>query len=216
MDRIVLKNKVSIDKMRVAGHVLANIMNEVKNHVILGKNTIEIDAFIEKRMIQQGLKPECKGYGGYRFATCISLNDVVVHGIPSKEVILKSGDFVKIDVVGSYKGYCADITRYFFVGEANSMAARMANVAQRALDTAIKQIVPGVRLSDISYAIQQEVEKDGFSVVRDLAGHGIGKAIHEEPNIPNFGKPGQGPVLQEGMTLAIEPMIAKKVIKCAL
>lgn len=210
MTEIILKNKVSIEKMRHAGKLLASIMEEIKSMVIPGQNTLAIDAFIEKRLIESGLKPSCKGYAGYRFATCISLNDTIVHGIPSKEVILKSGDFVKIDVVGSYKGYCADIARYFFVGEVNATASHLALIAQQALDGAIVKIGPGIRLSDISHFIQRHVESAGFSVIRDFAGHGIGKAMHEAPQIPNYGAPGHGPELREGMTLAIEPMIAEK------
>lgn len=210
MTEIILKNKVSIEKMRHAGKLLASILEEVKGMVIPGQNTLTIDAFVEKRLIENGLKPSCKGYAGYRFATCISLNDTIVHGIPSKEVILKSGDFVKIDVVGSYKGYCADIARYFFVGEVNATASHLALIAQQALDGAIVKIGPGIRLSDISHFIQRHVESAGFSVIRDFAGHGIGKAMHEAPQIPNYGAPGHGPELREGMTLAIEPMIAEK------
>jgi len=213
MDTIILKNKCAIDKMRTAGRQLALIMQDVVALIVPGADTASIDAFIEKRMLVAGLKPECKGYGGYRFATCISLNDVVVHGIPSKEVILKSGDFVKIDVVGSYKGYCADLARYFFVGNVNPVAQRMADTAQQALDAAIALAKPGLKLSDISSTIQNIVEQEGFGVVRDFAGHGIGKNLHEAPNIPNYGKPGQGPTLQEGMTLAIEPMISEKSYK---
>ncbi len=210
MDRIVLKNKASISRMRQAGMLMAQIMNEAKSMINPGVDTLSLDTFFDKRMRALGLKPECKGYAGYKFATCISLNDVIVHGIPSKEVILKSGDFVKIDVVGSYKGYCADIARYFFIGDPNPTAQRMALVVQQALDEAIDKIAPGIKLSDISNTIQKIVEKEGFGVVRDFAGHGIGKNIHEAPNIPNYGKPGYGPVLQEGMTLAIEPMITEK------
>ena len=210
MEKIVIKNKASVDKMRIAGRSLSHILEEVKSLIIPGANTFDIDAFIEQHMLQDGLKPSCKGYAGYRFATCISLNDVVVHGIPSKEIILKSGDFVKIDVVGSYKGYCADIARFYFVGTPSEIVKRLAKTAQEALDKAIENITIGKRLSDVSALIQQHVEKESFSVIRDFAGHGIGKAIHEPPCIPNYGLPGSGPVLQEGMTLAIEPMIAEK------
>lgn len=213
MGKIVLKNKASIDKMRQAGYGLAQIMLEVKDYVVPGISTLHIDTFIENRMKLLGVKAECKGYAGYRFATCISLNDVIVHGVPSKEVILKSGDFVKIDVVGSYKGYCADVARYFFVGNVDPVAIRIAAVAQQALDTVINKVAPGMRLSDISFIVQDIVEREGFGVVRDFAGHGIGKDIHEAPNIPNYGRPGNGPVLQEGMTLAIEPMITEKSYK---
>ena len=211
--KIIVKNKASLAKMRTAGQLLAGIMIKVKDRVVPGVSTYELDAFIEEQMRFVDLKPTCKGYGTYKHATCISLNDVVVHGIPSKEVILKSGDFVKIDVVGSYKDYCADMARYFFVGDPTPVAQRLADVAQKALDAAIAAVKPGIRLSDISALIQRIVEKEGFGVVRDFAGHGIGKSIHEEPQVPNYGTPGNGPVLVEGMTLAIEPMITEHSYK---
>jgi len=206
---IVIKNKIAIDKMRVAGHKLARIMEEMKEHVKQGVSTAQLDEIIEKKMRTVGLKPVCKGYGGYCYATCISLNDVIVHGIPSKEIVLKSGDFVKIDVVGSYNGYCADMGRYFFVGEIDPIVKKLAKAAQDALDAAIDIAKPGCHLSDLSAAIQAVVEQAGFNVVRDFAGHGIGKNLHEDPEIPNYGVAGQGPVLREGMTLAIEPMITQ-------
>jgi methionyl aminopeptidase len=207
---IIIKNKASIHKMRKAGRLLAQIMQEVEKLIKPGQNTLEIDAFIEKRMLQEGLVPECKGYAGYRYATCISLNDVIVHGVPSEKNVLKNGDFVKIDVVGSYKGYCADIARYYFVGNVDVSVKKLASVVQCALDAAIDAIKPGIHLSDVSVAIQDTTERAGFNVVRDFVGHGIGKSMHEAPEIPNFGKPGNGPVLREGMTLALEPMITEK------
>ncbi|MBY0354064.1 type I methionyl aminopeptidase [Candidatus Babeliales bacterium] len=210
MDAIIIKNKVAIEKMRSAGKLLAQVMQETEPFVKEGISTHELDQIIEKKMRERELKPECKGYAGYRHSSCISLNDVIVHGVPKKEIILKSGDFVKIDIVGSYKGYCADMARCFFVGEASPVAQKMAEVAQRALDKGISLVRPGIRLSDISACVQREVEQAGFGVVRDFAGHGIGKNIHEAPDVPNFGKSGQGPILQEGMTLAIEPMITEK------
>lgn len=207
---IVVKNKIALDKMRVAGRLLAQILGEVSSQVVLGANTLEIDTFIEKKMRKAGLVPVCKGYGGYEYATCISLNDTVIHGVPSQKTVLKSGDFVKIDVAGSYKGYCADMTRCFFVGEVSNMVKRLSRVAQRALDAAIDEIAPGKRVSDISARVQREVESQGFGIVRTFAGHGIGKKLHEEPQVPNYSEPGQGPILREGMTLAIEPMITEK------
>jgi methionyl aminopeptidase len=137
------------------------------------------------------------------------VNDVVVHGVPSSKVVLKKGDLVKVDVVGSFNGYCADMARCFFVGEATVAAKKIAATARYALDKAIEIIKPGIHLSDISALIQKEVEKEGFGVVRNFAGHGIGKSLHEEPEIPNFGKKGNGPLLRSGMTLAIEPMITE-------
>ena len=196
--------------MRVAGKLLAQILKEIEPFVKEGISTYELDAIIEQKMRLAGLNPECKGYGTYKHATCISLNDVIVHGVPSKEIILKSGDFVKIDVVGSYKRYCADLARFYFVGDVSEKVRKLASTAQRALDKAIDLIRPGRHLSDLSALIQQEVEKEGFGIVRDFAGHGIGRSFHEAPEIPNYGIPGEGPLLREGMTLAIEPMITEK------
>lgn len=207
----MVKNKTAIEKMRFAGKRLAQVMEEIKPYVTQGADTLSIDSVIEEKMRKLGLKPECKGYAGYKHATCISLNDVIVHGVPSKNVILKSGDFVKIDVVGSYKQYCVDMARYFFVGDVSPIVKKMALVAQCALDIAVSRAVAGNRVSDISISVQQVVEKEGFSVIRAFAGHGIGKQMHESPEIPNYyGDTGQGVLLQEGMTLAIEPMIAEK------
>lgn len=206
---IKIKNKLALDKMREAGRFLCEIFKLVGEKVEIGVSTADLDAFIEKEMIKAGLVPVCKGYGGYSHATCISLNDVVIHGVPSDKIILKSGDFVKIDVAGSFKGYCADMTRYFFVGSVSPEVEKIASVAQRALDTAIDKIRPGVRLSDISVCIQNIVENNGYGIVRDFAGHGIGKNLHEDPQVPNFGESGGSPVLREGMTLAIEPMITQ-------
>ena len=211
---IVIKDNKAIDKMRIAGHALARIMDSVYPLIVEGKNTLEIDAFIEKSMHEHELRPECKGYAGYCHSSCISLNDVVVHGVPSAKIVLKSGDFVKIDVVGSYNGYCADLARYYFVGEVQPVVKKIAATAQRALDKAIEVVAPGKRLSKISGCIQKEVERAGFGVVRDFAGHGIGKTMHEAPEIPNYLSSGDfGPMLREGMTLAIEPMITEKDYK---
>ena len=210
---IHIKNRAAIEKMRIAGQKLANIMTEVSQILVPGMNTLEIDTYIEKKMRVAGLVPECIGYAGYKHATLVSLNDVIVHGVPSEKIILKSGDFVKIDVVGSYKGYCVDMARPYFIGEVNEIAKRLAAVAQVSLDKAIQLATPGRHLSDLSAVIQKEVEAEGFGIVRDFAGHGIGKNIHEEPDIVNYGKPGKGPLLREGMTFAIEPMITEKGYK---
>lgn len=206
---IVIKNKVALEKMRIAGRILAPIVHQAGALLQPGMSTLEIDSFVTKTMRAEGLKPECIGYGTYKHATCISVNDVIVHGVPSAEVILKPGDFVKIDVVGSYKGYCADMARFFFIGSVDAEVKRLAAVAQRSLDKAIALAVPGAHLHDLSFCIQEEVEREGFGIVRDFAGHGIGKDMHEDPEVPNFGKPGTGPILREGMTLAIEPMITQ-------
>ncbi|MFA6527109.1 MAG: type I methionyl aminopeptidase [Candidatus Babeliales bacterium] len=209
MSSIIIKNKLAIDRMRTAGYLLADVIEEIRDSVIVGATTRQIDATIEKSMLCKGLKAECKGYGGYKFATCISLNDIIVHGVPSQEVVLKNGDFVKIDVVGSYKGYCADMTRFFFVGNVSDQVKRIANTAQNALNLGIEIIQPGVKLSAVSARIQHHVEQAGYAVVRDFAGHGIGRCMHEEPDVPNYEKDDCDVILREGMTLAIEPMIAE-------
>jgi methionyl aminopeptidase len=209
MSLMIVKNKKSIHKMRVAGKILFDILTQVKKFIVPGVTTLKLNDFIEQQMSMEGLELSCKGYAGYKHATCISLNDEVVHGVPSKNVVLKNGDFVKIDVVGAYGGYCVDIARYYFVGEVSEEVKRIAFTVQEALDSAIKIIRAGIQVGDISAYIQSAVEKDGFGVVRDFAGHGIGKDLHEFPEIPNYGKKGTGPVLQQGMTLAIEPMIVQ-------
>lgn len=209
MNTVVIKNKMAIEKMRMAGALLAQTVREAGESITEGMTTHDLDFIIENKMKLLELKPVCKGYGSYKHASCISVNNVIVHGVPSKEVILKSGDFVKIDVVGSYKGYCADMARGFFVGEVSPVVKKLAQTAQQALDAGIEQAVPGNRLHDISAAIQHIVEEAGFGVVRYFAGHGIGRNIHELPDVPNYGKAGTGIILREGMALAIEPMITQ-------
>ena len=204
---IIIKNKRAIEKMRTAGHLLSQILDNLRPLIKEGISTLKIDAFVEDEILRSGLAPECKGYAGYKYSTCISLNDGIVHGLPSNKIVLKSGDFVKVDVVASYKGYCADMTRFYFVGSVSSDVKKIAEVAQTALDAGIAMALEGNYLSDISATIQAVVEKEGFGIVRDFAGHGIGRDLHEDPEIPNYGKPGEGPILRSGMTLAIEPMI---------
>lgn len=204
---IHIKNKLSIQKMARAGSLLSDILASVESLVKPGISTAEIDAWIESQLLEKGLKSHVKGYMGYRHVSCISVNDVVVHGVPRSDCILQSGDLVKIDVCASWNGYCADMARSFFVGQPSEEAKKLVEVAYQALKKGIEQARVGNRLSDISSAIQQEVEKHGFGVVRDFAGHGIGKNMHEEPEIVNYGKSGKGPLLQEGMTFAIEPMV---------
>ena len=204
---IHIKDKLSIQKMAKAGALLSDILASVEQLVKPGVSTAEIDAWIESQIKAKGLVSKVKGYMGYRHVSCISVNDVVVHGVPRADCFLKLGDLVKIDVCASWDGYCADMARSFFVGQSSEMTQKLVDVAQAALQKGIDQARVGNRLSDISAAIQQEVEKHGFGVVRDFAGHGIGKNMHEAPEIVNYGKPGKGPVLREGMTFAIEPMI---------
>jgi len=204
---ITIKNKVAIRKMEEAGQLLLQVFEVVSHKLAVGVSTLEVDSWIAQELQKRGLVSQAKGYKGYKHFSCISVNDVVVHGIPDAQTILKSGDLVKIDICAAWQGYCADMARSFFVERVSSLAQKLVEVAQSSLDKGIAQARAGNRLSDISAAIQHEVERHGFGVVRDFAGHGIGKRMHEEPEILNYGKPGEGPLLQQGMTFAIEPMI---------
>jgi methionyl aminopeptidase len=204
---IVIKNKLAIMKMEEAGKRLATIFNEVAAQVIAGKSTLQLDAWISNQLITHGLESRMKGYHGYKHISCISLNDEVVHGVPSDKKIIKNGDIVKIDVCASWRGYCADMARCFVVGDIAENVTHFLNVVQLSLDNGVAASVAGARLSNISAAVQQTAEKYGYGVVRDFAGHGIGKQMHEDPEIVNYGKAGEGPLLRAGMTFAIEPMI---------
>jgi methionyl aminopeptidase len=204
---ITIKNKASLQKMEEAGRLLSHIFEDLVPVVRPGVSTLEIDQWIGEQLRRHNLVSAMKGYRGYRHVSCISVNDVVVHGIPTAKTVLSSGDLVKVDVCASWKGYCADMARSFFVGCPSERAQELVSVAYKALDKGIAQAKPGNHLSDISSAIQREVEAHGFGVVRDFAGHGIGKDMHEEPEILNYGKPGSGPLLRPGMAFALEPMI---------
>ncbi|MBT3455905.1 type I methionyl aminopeptidase [bacterium] len=205
---ITIKNKQAIKKMEIAGQLLSEIFELLSDVIKPGVSTLEVDSFIEQQHIKVGLMPRAKGYKGYKHASCISLNDEVVHGVPSKDKVLKNGDLVKVDICSSWKGYCADMARCFFVGKTISKKHRVfVDIAAQALDAGIEKARAGNYLSDISAAIQAVVERHKFGILRDFAGHGIGKNMHEDPDVFNYGKPGQGPKLRVGMTLAIEPMI---------
>lgn len=204
---IIIKNKASIQKMEEAGRLLSQIFDEISPLIRPGISTLEIDTWIVEQLKARGLVSMTKGYKTYKHSSCISVNDEVVHGVPKASKLLAEGDLVKVDICASWQGYCADMARSFFVGTADAKAQALVQTAKIALDKGIAQARPGKRLSDISAAIQAEVEKQGFSVIRDFAGHGIGKNMHEEPEILNYGKAGSGPILRPGMTFAIEPMI---------
>ena len=204
---ITIKNKHSIAKMETAGRLLAELFDEMAQHIREGACIGTLDSWIEKTLRQKELLSKMKGYQGYGYVSCISINDEVVHGVPRAGKILKKGDLVKVDVCASWRGYCADMARAFFVDSVTKQAEELVAVTQRALDKGIAQARPGNRLTDISAAIQQEIEAHGFGVVREFAGHGIGKQMHEEPEILNYGTPGMGPILRPGMVFAIEPMV---------
>ena len=172
-----------------------------------GISTKDLDKEIEKFIIDNGAYPACKGYEGYPAATCISVNEMVVHGIPSENVILKEGDIVSIDLVVRYKGLHGDATRTFPVGKISPQRQKLIEVTKQCFFEGIKKLKVGHRLGEVSHAIQQYAESNGFSVVRELVGHGIGLKMHEPPNVPNYGKDTDGPLITENACIAIEPMI---------
>lgn len=206
---ITIKNKVSIAKMEKAGSLLQEVFDALVPFITKGISTLEIDARIAVLLKKRGMVSKTDGYRGYKHSSCISVNDEVVHGVPHADKILREGDLVKVDVCASYEGYCADMARAFFIGKASKDALKLVHVAGEALQKGIEKARAGNRLGDISAAIQHEVERHGFGVVRDFAGHGIGKQMHEDPEILNYGKAGTGLLLQPGMTFAIEPMITQ-------
>lgn len=203
---ITIKNKQAITRMEHAGRELAALLQEIQPLVKVGARTTDLDAWISRQLADRGLVSNMRGYRGYAHVSCISVNDTVVHGVPD-DTQLCAGDLVKIDVCASHKGYAADLARCYFVQAVSDEVKKLVFVAQAALDSGIAQARVGNRVSDISHAVQVEVERHGFGVVRIFAGHGIGRHMHEDPEILNYGKPGAGAVLREGMTLAIEPMI---------
>ncbi|MCL4229558.1 type I methionyl aminopeptidase [Candidatus Dependentiae bacterium] len=204
---ITIKNKAAIAKMEEAGKRLATIFDKLPSIIEVGLSTLAIDAWIEERQRQYGLVSKSKGYKGYKYVSCISVNDEVVHGVPSVAKKLQVGDLVKVDVCAAWNGYCADMARMYFVENAAPRSQQFVEAAQRSLNQGIAKAYAGNRLSDISYAIQSEIEASSYGIVRDFAGHGIGKMMHEDPEILNFGQPGHGPILRPGMALALEPMI---------
>ncbi len=195
--------------MREAGKVTALILAELGNVIKPGISTLDIDRFVEKVVKEHHMTAAEKGYCGYPANVCVSVNEEVVHGIPSRKRLLREGDIVSVDLVVEHKGYMADAARTYAVGRVSEEASRLIETAEKAFFNGIGFAREGCRLSDISHAIQTTVESAGFGVIRDFVGHGIGSEMHEDPQIPNYGRPGRGPRLQRGMTLAIEPMITQ-------
>lgn len=206
---ITIKNNHALETMTRAGKLLAQIFVDVELYIKPGLSTLDIDSWIAARLLHDNLVSQSKGYGTYKHVSCISLNEEVVHGVPRADRILQDGDLVKVDVCAAWNGYCADMARCFFVGQVSEDVKKLVAVAQSSLDKGIEKALVGNHLTDISAAIQCEVERYNYGVVRDFAGHGIGKKMHEEPEILNYGKPGRGPVLRAGMTFALEPMITQ-------
>lgn len=204
---IIIKSNHEIELMREAGKIVAETHALLKEAVRPGISTYELDRLAEKNILKYGATPSFKGYGGFSGSICASPNEVVVHGIPSKDIILKEGDIISIDIGAYYKGYHGDSAKTHAVGEISEEDAKLIEVTRQSFYEGIKFAKLGFRLSDISSAVQEYAESHGFSVVRDFIGHGVGKDLHEDPEIPNYGRPGRGPRLAKGMVLAIEPMI---------
>jgi methionyl aminopeptidase len=203
---IVLKSAAELETMRAAGRIVAEILALLETRIKPGVTSAELDALAERECLRLGAKPAFKGYGGFPYAICASPNDRVVHGFPDRRP-LEAGEILSIDFGVLYRGYYGDAAITVPVGEIDAATSSLVEVTRAALAAAIVKAVPGGRLSDISHAVQAWVEPRGFSVVREFVGHGIGRQLHEAPQLPNFGAPGQGPRLKPGMTLAIEPMI---------
>ncbi len=192
--------------MREAGKVVAGALNKLAEVIKPGITTAELDRMAEEYILSQGAKPAFKGLYGFPYTICASVNEQVVHGFPSLRK-LNNGDIISIDIGAEINGYFGDHARTFAVGDISDELQRLLDVTRASLAEAISVARRGNRLSDISHAVQDYVEKNGYSVVKDYVGHGIGTKMHEEPQVPNFGRPGRGPRLKAGMTLAIEPMV---------
>lgn len=210
---IIIKSKSEIELIREAGKIVAETHQLVKEAVKEGISTLELDQIAEKNIRKYNAVPSFKGYGGFSGSICASPNKVVVHGIPSKDIILKDKDIISIDIGAFYKGYHADCAKTHPVGNIEKKDQLLIDVTRQSFYEGIKNAVVGKRLSDISHAIEEYVEGHGFSIVRDFVGHGVGKDLHEDPQIPNFGPADRGPRLQEGMVLAIEPMVNEGTYK---
>ncbi|MCC5912610.1 MAG: type I methionyl aminopeptidase [Clostridiaceae bacterium] len=203
---ILIKSQQEIEIMQMAGKIVAETHELLKEAIKPGVTTKELDQMAEDYIRKQGATPAFKGYGGFPASICASINHEVVHGIPGLKK-LQDGDIISIDIGAVYKGYCGDAAKTHAVGSISEQARKLIDVTRQSFYEGIKYATKEHRLSDISHAIQAYVEKEGFSVIRNYVGHGIGTKMHEEPQVPNYGLPGKGPRLQPGMVLAIEPMI---------
>jgi methionyl aminopeptidase len=204
---IILKSSREIGLMRDAGKIVAETLVEIQKNVEPGISTLELDRIAEKYIRSAGAVPSFKGYAGFPASICASVNEEVVHGIPCRQKILKDGDIVSIDIGAVINGFHGDAAKTFPVGKVEAETMRLLEITEQALHRAIAKAEAGRRLGDVSHAVQSYAEKYGCGVVRDYVGHGIGKRMHEEPQIPNYGSAGRGPRLKSGMALAIEPML---------
>lgn len=205
---IIIKSPREVELIRDAGHVVASVFEAVKSELKPGLSTYDIDQIALKVIKDHGAIPTFKNYGGFKGNVCVSVNDTLIHGIPSRKEIIKEGDIVSVDVGATLKGYVADACRTFIVGQGTEEAEHLVKVTEESFWYAVDQFArPGEHLSNISHAIGEYAMKHGYSLTSDYTGHGVGRALHEDPQIPNIDTPNHGPVLRPGMVLAIEPMV---------
>jgi methionyl aminopeptidase len=204
---IMIKTAAEIEKMRRSGQILRQVHDAIQPLVVAGATTMELEKVANAKIDSFGAKAAFKGYHGFPAALCTSLNDQVVHGMPSEKTVLKEGDILSIDCGVVYDGFYSDCAVTYAIGKQSPKIERLLEVTKASLEAAIQCAVPGGRLFDISATVQEMCEAEGFGVVREFVGHGIGKAMHEDPQLPNYGTYGKGPRLKPGMVLAIEPMI---------
>jgi methionyl aminopeptidase len=204
---IICKSPAEVEKLRRSGRIVRQLLGEIRDQVRPGITTLELEKFVVKRLKELRARPAFKGYRGYPCCLCTSINEEVIHGIPSERRTLKVGDILSLDLGVVVDGYYGDSALTVPVGGISGSAQHLLKVTEEALELAIDKVRLGNRLGDVSATVQQHAETNGYSVVREFVGHGIGKAMHEEPQIPNFGQAGHGPVLKEGMVFAIEPMV---------
>lgn len=205
--KIIIKSPREIALIKKAGSILADTFDYLKVHTRAGISTKELDKLAESFIRSHGGIPTCKGYEGFPGAICISVNDTLLHGIPSKSIILKDGDIVSYDICVTYEGYIADACRTFPVGEISSEAKRLLDTTKKCFFKAVKLVKPGVHLGDISQKIYETGTSEGYTLTRDYGGHGVGREMHEDPFVLNYGEKGTGPILKKGMVIAIEPML---------
>lgn len=205
--KIIIKSPREIALIKKAGSILADTFDYLKVHTRAGISTKELDKLAESFIRSHGGIPTCKGYEGFPGAICISVNDTLLHGIPSKSIILKDGDIVSYDICVTYEGYIADACRTFPVGEISSEAKRLLDTTKKCFFEAVKLVKPGVHLGDISQKIYETGTSEGYTLTRDYGGHGVGREMHEDPFVLNYGEKGTGTILKKGMVIAIEPML---------
>ena len=204
---VIIKNSEQLMLMRKAGKITAEALLVAKEAILPGVSTKDVDTKVRRFIEKCGAEPSFLGYGGFPGSACISINDQVIHGIPSSKVIIKEGDIVKVDVGARYRGYNGDSARTFPVGKVSEEALRLISVTEQSFYEAMKVARHGNRIGDIGAAVENFVISNGFSIVKTYTGHGIGAELHEDPSVPNYGRPGRGTRLYSGMTLAVEPMV---------